>query len=353
MSSFLSIQNDNHKKAERREINDLLSLILRDYFADSSGKPDLQWSLSDFINLFNTFTDNDDFRTLDFGQFRSESRGNYMIRTVKKLNNEKIFEHPCTTVQNNTPEFLFNFCQNFKSFQLLDGNRVRNLMMKTIGRQHDGLPGGKLGTIPFCFQNEEVKRFKENISQSSFPFPKNTKNYGYKFCIETNLTVTDIGICTTFNGAGIFGQKKQSDYDAYSSQESYAIYEHGIFLLLDSLGYKQNFGEQHSTYSMNLGRKFAAEVRPYNRRNTITEGGDFMEFHVLVHAYNEIPQFLGKRPLKLEANEKSKNSLAAREAFVKFSASGKIMEKTLKDQFPVEKRNCRFEDEMDGLNLAF
>ena len=69
----------------------------------------------------------------------------------------------------------------------------------------DGLPSN----IPFCFQGEEVTELRRRLRLSNFPFNNSDSHYGYKFCTRMRHTLTDIGICTTFNGADVFGDKNE------------------------------------------------------------------------------------------------------------------------------------------------
>ena len=72
--------------------------------------------------------------------------------------------------------------------------------METSYRQSSTFPGGSLGTIPMCFENEEVSKLRENLKQPNFPLNKNGTNYGYRFCEKAKVIVTDIGLCMTYGG---------------------------------------------------------------------------------------------------------------------------------------------------------
>ena len=221
MSFYVGIQyeRENYGKirAGKKEINDFLIYVLQ----ESLGAPNLTWSVGDLIILLNSFN-NQMFQTLDIGYNRPHS---HMVQVTKQMNIEGTFVHPCSNIKHDTPNYIKHYCETFSTYKTVDPEKIRDLMMKTSNRQHESFPGGGLGTIPLCFDGEDVARLRENLTLVNFPFPKNATNYGYKLCFNTKPTVTDIGICTTYNSANIFGSKDEKDKQNYPSEDSSETYE--------------------------------------------------------------------------------------------------------------------------------
>ena len=227
----------------------------------------------------------------------------------------------------------------------------RTVQLATMGGGPDIQPGG---VVPFCFHGKKLFKMLEILKRGqNFPHKSLMKN---SFCTKARLTLTDQGICTTYNLPSykiykrsvkdILKNVNSDNKDLSTQQLLYPPqlpsdpYEMGVLLVLDTWavsGFKTTVRDS----SFGLSPK-----------GTPLESESNNNVKILLHGHNQVPMFndYASTVISLNIDDplwKQKPSVASFRVKIKAwlaSAEGKVKEKDL------SVRQCMFPDETHGLS---
>ena len=372
----------------RKEMHILLTLILRQILED----PKISWSLVDAIDMLMTMGYSSSRYKLKYTDDQYSEWGRAVIKppanavidrqsesaeltwqSVASLEKDCLreelermkeslpdeFFHPCNQTEISVTCALY--CSNLALWRNNISHKTLLNVMKSMNHPSKFEPG-KTWSVPFCFQGKQVGSFRKSIRTGNYQFNQSEPVLGQTFCTRVKQTITDIGPCTTFNGADIFSSVNfDSDRKVNSENNKPPIgqrkkFEEGIFLLLDSFGYRPTAfttgPRQH------LEKRYDHERDMNEDDSTPIEPGDFSSFRVLLHSSNEIAQFLSpdttpfmlSRPVKEYITATGTEDPKSRQYFLSYKVKGSLTDQSLRG-YQVAIRECRFRDETDGFEI--
>ena len=211
--------------------------------------------------------------------------------------------------------------------------------------------------IPFCFHGRGLYSMFNQLSPGqNVNFSKNQLHYGYSFCNNAKQTITDEGVCTTFNSpdySQLYSESmnvlERSHDQSYNWKEIYPeetisrTYEEGILLVLDSWTF-EGFYRRNRDESLLL-----------NGRETSLESFESNNYKIILHDKNEVPNFKSYEttviPLVEPArslNEMQMTVDSVKAYKVRIDAEVRDAEENVRSK-TVAKRNCKFHDEISDL----
>ena len=269
------------------------------------------------------------------------------LKLLKLWNNDDL----CTIIMANMTECQ-QLCQ--QSNKLKEFPKVANhsrLLYNTAypsGYKSNRKQMMTTGPVPFCLFDKQIKGALKKLDVKKFDFEEAEANFGYNFCDETFQSYTDSGLCTVLNVQKGSGQLKD-EYNAIPSygQKQYKvhypqattrwIFEDGIILVLDSWAFNGLVTKKHNSF------------RDPRFENQLVQSEMSNNFKVLLHDHNEIPMMLDQtnRIIRLD---RDKELASVPSFYTKMKVEVADADENVRT-VEVKKRKCRFEDEIDGLEI--
>ena len=207
--------------------------------------------------------------------------------------------------------------------------------------------------LPFCMVGKKLLTVINTIKRGeNYPF-ENKPFFGYQFCMDAKLMISDYGLCTTFNFPDykdfLSSNVALNRHGSLSADKWVPIYpektvsdlfEEGILLILDSWAVEE--------YIMRLMDNDVG----LNDRGTPLESLAMNYFKVVLHDKNEIPMFHSHDAsyIYLDQPKFPTDQSSVKVYKTRIDAEKREADARVK-RHPVSERQCKFEDEIEGLHF--
>ena len=245
------------------------------------------------------------------------------------------------------------FCDGLALFdEFAKNKKLLSVLHDTAHPLAEGISnqtGSMHPTVPFCFAGRQVTNILEKIDiQGKFEHPTGPR-YGYSFCQNTQMTYTDLGICTTLNyqpetvirqGMSMLTVPGTAQGKLeYPQMADRAVYKDGLILVLDSWSFNDIVSPTHDTVK-----------KSFNIQNRVIQSSRMNNFKALLHSGLETPMMMHAKnfPISLENDNLYPKSL--RTFFTTVRVEVQDADENIRN-IDVGKRRCRFEDEVYGLEI--
>ena len=205
-----------------------------------------------------------------------------------------------------------------------------------------------ISPIPFCMFDKQINRALSKLAFHSYPFKNAKANFGYNFCDKDFQSYTDTGVCTIINvqkGSGQlneeynaiprYGEKRHKLH--YPQTSTKRPFEDGIILVLDSWAFNDHVTKKHASESHH---KLEYQLLQSEMLNN---------FNVLLHDHNDFPMMLDQEN-KIIRLDRDKELASVPTFYTKVKVEVQDADENIRN-VEVKKRKCRFEDEIEGLEM--